>query len=406
VRPSRDTLRRAVLETVAHLLPAARRHGAPPPSKRNACRLLLIRPDHLGDVLLASPAVAALRQALPRAHLTMLVGPWSEEVAQRGAQVDEVQTCEFPGFSRQPKRNILEPYRLLLAEAGRLRGHFDVAVVLRPDHWWGALLAAMAGVPLRLGYDTPATRPFLTDALPMPSHTHAVQLNLALAARAAELVGLEGPLPAAPSALHPIFRLTDEERAWAAGIARQAQGPLVMLHPSSGSPLKSWPMERWAAVADRLAKRGARVVITGGAVNRVDHSRVAAAARSSPMLLAGVTSLGQLGALAELCALAVGTDNGPLHLAAAFGRRSVRLYGPTDEAIFGPWGPPADHVALTNSLPCRPCGNLASPPCGAHQEPPCMLGIEVGRVVDAALAHLQASPSPSLVGDAERSSSV
>jgi ADP-heptose:LPS heptosyltransferase len=387
---SRDAARRLALQLVARLLPSA------PPLQGRPRRLLLIRPDHFGDVLLASPAIAALRQARPEAHISLLVGPWSLEVARRGAQVDEILTCEFPGFTRRPKRHPLEPYQLLLREARRRRGRYDLALILRPDHWWGALLAALAAIPLRLGWDTPTTRPFLSEALPPPPAAHAARLNLMLAERAAEVVAgarterspaaTDGPRLDLPDHLAPIFRLTPEERAWAAELAERAGGPLILLHPGSGSQLKNWPADRWAAVVDALAERGACVVLTGGPDDPASPRAVAAAMRARPLVLAGATTLGQLGALAERCALALGTDNGPLHLAAALGAPTLRLYGPTDPAIFGPWGSAADHLVLTHQLPCRPCGNLIAPPCTAHQEPPCLLGIETERVAEAALA--------------------
>jgi heptosyltransferase-2/heptosyltransferase-3 len=384
VNALRDRLRRVALSLVATALPAA------PPAPRAPSRLLLIRPDHLGDVLLTSPAVALLRAALPKARLTFMVGPWSEEVARRGAEVDEILTCEFPGFTRRAKRSLIEPYGLLVREASRIRGRYDLAIVLRPDHWWGALLAALAGVPVRLGWATPTTRSLLNEALPLPPGRHAVELNLALIQRAVDRIGEASRVvpPAAPGDRRPIFRLTDEERAWAAEIAGESDRPLVLIHAGSGSPLKNWPPERWAQVGDALAKADARVALSGGQDDLAGPTAIEAAMKEPCLQLTGATSLGQLAALAERSALAIGTDNGPLHLAAALGTPTVRLYGPTDEAVFGPWGAEAEHTALINPLPCRPCGNLLEPPCGASREPPCLLGLEVERVVEAALAHL------------------
>lgn len=381
----RDDLRSIGLALAARLL------GRPPVPAVPPRRLLLIRPDHLGDLLLTTPALAALRAALPHAHLTLMVGPWSAEVARRGAAFDELLVCDFPGFTRRSKPHPLQPYTLLLREARRLRGRFDLAVVLRPDHWWGALLAAAAGIPRRLGFATRLTAPLLTDALPLPSGVHASQLSVLLAARAAELAG-GGPIDTARS-VRPIFRLSAEERAWAERLTTRVTQPLVLLHPGSGSPLKNWPARRWAVVADALAERGATVVLTGGPDDLDSPRAVAAAMTAQPLLLAGQTNLGQLGALGERCALALGPDNGPLHLAAALGAPTLRLYGPTDPALFGPCGP-STHAVLTHDLPCRPCGNLEAPPCGARQEPPCLLGIQTGAVIEAALKLLAAQPAP------------
>jgi ADP-heptose:LPS heptosyltransferase len=318
------------------------------------------------------------------------VGPWSEEMARRGPAVDRVETCPFPGFSRAPKRSVIEPYRTLVTEAQQLRGRFDLAVILRPDHWWGALLAALAGVSGRLGYASPLTTPLLTEALALPSGVHASRLSLELARRVSVLA--DGSWPTETPG--PVFRLRDDELAWADRILAADPRPLVLLHPGSGSPLKDWPAQRWTTVADALSARGARLVISGGPDDPVTPRAVAAAMQSPALLLAGKTTLGQLGALCKRATLVLGVDSGPLHLAAALGTPTLRLYGPTDEVIFGPLDhlgdsgalvPPANHGVLTNPLACRPCGNLLAPPCGARSEPACLLGITTDQAVATAL---------------------
>ena len=84
--------------------------------------ILLIRPDHLGDMLFLTPALHALRQALPAARITLLGGPWGVEVVRHNPDLDAIETCVFPGFERQPKGSSLAPYRLLAATARKLRG--------------------------------------------------------------------------------------------------------------------------------------------------------------------------------------------------------------------------------------------------------------------------------------------
>ena len=131
-----------------------------------ALRILVIRPDHLGDLLFATPALHHLREALPGAHITALVGPWGLPVLDGNPGADQILTCTFPGFARQPKESLWAPYSLLIREARKLRGRFDVALNLRFDFWWGALLAYWAGIPVRMGYDMAESRPFLTRHVP------------------------------------------------------------------------------------------------------------------------------------------------------------------------------------------------------------------------------------------------
>jgi len=149
-------------------------------------RILLIRPDHLGDILFMTPALRVLRAQLPAAHLTALVGPWAKSALAHNPRLDDIQMLDFPGFTRSAKASPLAPYRLLWIAARRLRAQrFDTAVILRFDHWWGALLAALAGIPRRIGYDVPEVRPFINEVVPYELGRHEVLQNVRLVCRAA-----------------------------------------------------------------------------------------------------------------------------------------------------------------------------------------------------------------------------
>jgi heptosyltransferase-2/heptosyltransferase-3 len=344
--------------------------GGPP-------RILIVRPDHIGDAILAAPTGIALRQAFPNATIDWLVGPWSAEVIHRSEHADNVFTLEFPGFTRQPRAGALEPYRLVAREQGWIRARrYDVAIVARPDHWWGALLVAASGVSRRIGYDVSECRPFLTRALARRVE-HARESGLRLAAEAARQIGA-GVTTGSPM---PRFAVRESERAWAA--ATVPERDRLVLHPGSGSPLKNWPADRWAEVLRDIRQLGPETLITAGPGELVVAQRIAAAVHPSPRVVDGL-DLGQLAALYERAVLVIGCDSGPLHLAAAVGTPTLRLYGPTDPTVFGPVGDADRHVVLTSPLPCRPCGNIVDPPCGASAFPDCMRETESSRVVAAA----------------------
>jgi heptosyltransferase III len=362
-----------------------RRRTRPLPARPR--RILLMRPDHLGDVLLSSPAVALLRAELPDAELTYLVGPWSMEVARHGPGPVALQALAFPGFGRRPARSLVDPYRLLWREARRLRAaRYDLAVILRPDHWWGALLALAAGIPSRIGFDLPEMADLLTHALPAAPHAPAAEQSLRLARAAVELGRGASQPSAAPRG--PIFRLSEDEHAAAARLWRDNRlggRAVVAVQPSAGAILKSWPVRRWAAVADELASAGLAVVLAGGPGDRPLLDRISAAMATPPAAVLSGAPLGVAAATYARCQLVIGLDSGAAHLAAAVGTPTVRLYGPTDVAVFGPW--PADperQLALTADLACVPCGRLERPPCGATEQPACLLGITPARVAVAA----------------------
>jgi lipopolysaccharide heptosyltransferase II len=380
-RTRRQQVRLALLRLFARLtapfLPPSNLH---PPSS-----ILLIRPDHLGDLLFTTPALRALREAFPQARITCLVGPWAEAVVTSNPCLDEVMLCPFPGFTRQPKKSVIEPYVVLERYARLLREkEFDLAVVSRFDHWWGALLAYLARIPRRVGYDIAEVKPFLTDAVPFVPGRHEVEQNLTLM----KAVGGQGEHAIAPSA-HPLeFPLSAQDREFAARyLAAQGVGnndPLVCIHPGAGAPVKLWQNEGWARVADALVEGyGAKVILTGSASEAPLVQAIAERMASQPIVAAGQTTLGQLAALLARCRLVLGVDSGPLHLAVAVGTPTVHLYGPVDSRTFGPWGDPARHVVLTSDMDCIPCNRLDYRP-DELEEHRCVWDISEAQVSEAA----------------------
>jgi heptosyltransferase-2/heptosyltransferase-3 len=383
-------MRRALILTIALLsrLLGTRRAEHPPR------RVLVIKPDHLGDLLLATPALAALRRALPEAQITGLVGPWSRRMWAGNPDLDALAELPFPGFARGvTRRRPLRPYLLLLRHAAALRRErYDAALLLRDDHWWGAALAALAGIPLRVGHAHPLCAPLLTRALPFDPRQHVTRQALDVVAAA---VGAEQGA-AEPGTPGMRFAPTADELAWAEAWHAEQLAPgerLVVIHPGTGGPAKLWQATSWAAVADALAAEpGARLLLTGGPGEEALVAEVAALMNRPPLTLAGRTSVGQLAALLGRAALVLGVDSGPLHLAVSQGTPSVHLFGPSDQARFGPWGRPERHVVLRAGLWCSPCGVFDACPRGIAG-PECMERIAPGAVLAAARRLLGDGPA-------------
>ncbi|HEY8598505.1 MAG TPA: glycosyltransferase family 9 protein, partial [Thermomicrobiales bacterium] len=365
-------------------------------------RLLLIRPDHLGDVLWLTPALRALRQHYPPAEITVAIGPWSKPILSDNCDYDTLLTLDFPGFTRRPKGNPLAPYKLLRETAQGLRAdHFDAALILRDDHWWGGLLAAMAGIPRRIGFAHPDVAPFLTDALPLPSGEHTALGNLRLIDAFLRLVNQpalsHGSIEAQRAPLdHPLVFVTPEaaERHAATLLASLDKSrPIVAIHASAGVPVKLWDERRLALVADRLAEEySAQIILTGSKGDEGLTGAVAAAMATTPPLdLTGRTNIPELTALYRHCALVIGPDSGALHLAVAADVPTIHLYGPADPIRFGPWGDPRRQRAISAGMHCPRCGDLSpTRPRGAA----CMLAIGPDQVLAAARECLDQRPTP------------
>lgn len=383
-RNRRNDLRLRLLRVAGRALATRPRRATGRPA-----RVLLLRPDHVGDVLLTAPAVALLRASLPDARLDYVVGPWSADAARHGPRVDSVRPLAYPGFTRRRNANLVAPYALLFREAAMLRHErYDLAVVFRPDHWWGALLALAAGVPVRVGGLTAETAPVLTHTYAAPPSEHAAEQSLSMAHLALQACGAP-PVDPPDSAM---FAVPERARAAADDFwTRYAlEGRTVVgIHPGAGAPLKSWPIEHWAQVVDGLLSDGLEVVLVGAPHDGPQLAAIRTRVAHGPVAVACGQSLEVSAALYQRCALVIAVDSGAAHLTAAVGTPTVRLYGPAPSHTFGPWPRRADqHVLLTRRLACVPCGNLESPPCGARALPACMLALGVDDVLNVARAQL------------------
>lgn len=381
LRITHYALRNKILNTVAALYPASSTTGA-------ARRILLIRPDHLGDVLFLTPALRLLRRARPDLEITVLVGPWARPLLANNPDIDALETMAFPWFDRKPRRSLLAPYRRLFEAAARLRGRFDTAVIMRFDHWWAGWLTAQAGIPHRIGYATSPLASFLTEAVPYTPGKHEALQNLTLLAR------LGAPATMTPDEAPLVLPLSKEATAAAEVLSPPGMpagpGPLVAIHPGSGAPVKRWRPAAWGEFADALRERfGARFVITGSPDERGLAHAVAAQTTAPVEVVAGRTDLLALAALYARCDLVVGPDAGPLHLAVAVGTPTVHLYGPVNSATFGPWGPLDRHRVLVRGLECQFCDRLDWPEA-VLPDHPCVSGFSPAVVIAAATRLLNA----------------
>ena len=361
-----------------------------------APRILLIRPDHLGDVLLALPAVAGLRRALPGAHLAYALPAAVAAVGRGCPQLDETLPIDVPDVGSSRFRR--GPGPGADRQAATLRG-FDAALVLRPDDPWSGRLVAGAGIPIRLGFDMPRTRPYLTGVLPVPRDQHVSADAFQLADALLERLPGRGRIARDAAPWFVPTAAEDREAAGALSAAGADEHPVV-LHPGSGWPLKNWPARRWRRVAAELARRlGSAPVVAG---TRAEAALVDSVTRSTPAIsLAGRLSLGALAALHRRARLVIGTDSGAVHLAAAMGAPAVALFGPGDPVMFAPPGDASRLRIVRAGLPCSPCGTLERPPCGATRDPECVTAIAVGAVLDAAAdllrdTRLRASSAPAV----------
>ena len=376
----KQRLRNRILAGIARLPVARARDGG---------GLLIMRPDHLGDVLLSTPAIQALKRSRPELRIDVLCGQWAADVLANYDEIDRVLTLPFPGFERA-SGSALAPWQLALLTARRLRRiGYASAIIMRPDHWWGALVAYLAGIPQRVGYDLENVAPFLSEALAQ-EYSHAIEQNLRLVSP------WTGRMNAADLKLD--FPLQAADREYAAALIKSwkidAEKPIVCIHPGSGAASKIWRSDKWARVADELAAQyGAAIIFTGTRSEAALADEIAAAMSAPATSIAGATSVGQLAALYARSRAVLGPDSGALHLAAAVATPTVALFGPADPLEFAPWGDRRRHEVVTAAIGCRPCRILDWEKDDSEFHP-CVRDISARQVMEAAQRVLSVDQQP------------
>lgn len=285
-------------------------HG-PVPDVR---KIAVLRANSLGDYTFSIPALDALRAAYPAAELVLLGSPWHvRTLTGRPGPVDRFLVVPpLPGVRTAEPDEPDGPDRLL-AEVRRER--FDLALQMHGGGRYTNPLVRQLGARVTAGLRADGAAP-LDRWLRYVYYQHEVFRYLEVAA----LVG------AAPTTLEPTFPITPGDLGEASAVAGRPEGRRVALHPGVTDPRRRWPEERFAAVGDALAAAGCEVLLTGTAAERELVDRVRARMRRPARSLAGALSLGGLAGLLAGCAVVVGNDTGPLHLAAAVGAATVGLY--------------------------------------------------------------------------------
>ena len=327
-------------------------------------RILVIKLDHLGDVLLATPVFSNLRRAYPNAELHALTGAWSRVVLEKHPDVNNVVEYNSPAFCRtgQPTslRETFKLYRQLR------RQKYDLIVELRSD-WRTVWFAFLRLTPKRLSRAALQVANKLGFA--QFSGTHETTRNLDVLRQA----GIPTPVQTA------IFSVTTEDKKWASDFLAtyqiDRQHPLIAIHPGSPIALKRWMPERYAELADWLiAQKRAQILYVGVKDEIPIITEIQALMRGESINIAGKTTLTQLASILPTCNVFIGNDSGPMHLAAAVGTQTIGLYGPGDPTRFGPAGAKCQTIQRKSDCPCL------GPVC-RYGKSGCMSEIQVADVI-------------------------
>ncbi len=374
----------------------------PPLSPRNLQphRLLVIRLDLIGDLVLSMTVVRALKRTYPGAEIDVLALPSSAPIVVDDPDLAQVIPYD-PNVWRRPKaffqaRNWRNTFQIIHHLRAR---RYDIAVSVFGN--WAAMLAVASGAKRRVGFGRESYPGFMTDNVP-GSHwesgdrLHEVDYCLKLARAAGAVVSNEDRVPR----LYASQKTQNELDALLGSLDIRRDSPLIACHVASNNgQSKRWPLLYWARLLDRLVLEWeAQVVLIGAPGDLPLVERILERMEQKAFNLAGKTSLPQLAALFQRADVMISGDSGPMHIADALDTPLIAIHGPTDPVQFGPVGPAA--TVLKSSIWCSPCYNLKDPADCRFYTTQCMKNItpaQVFEVVEAKLreqyprlAHLEA----------------
>jgi lipopolysaccharide heptosyltransferase II len=345
-------------------------------------RILCVRTDNLGDVLMTTPALRALRNTCPDRHLTLLTSPAGAAVAPFLADVDEVIRYDAPWAGARPPRS--HPADFAMQQ--RLQeGEFDAAVIFTvysQNPMPAATMCYLAGIHRRLARCRENPYALLSDWVRETEPEHGVQHEVRRQLSLVQAIGADAVDTRMRMQLRSIDRRTLDSILARRGI--DADTPYAVIHPGASAESRRYPVEQFAQAAARLVRAtGMNVLVTGSKSEApLAHALIHAAGPCVRPFMHDLTDAFELGAFAALierATVVISNNSGPVHIASALGAPVVDLYALTNPQ-HGPWQTP--HRVLFNDVECRWCYRSVCPEI--HHR--CLRGISAADVADAALA--------------------
>jgi lipopolysaccharide heptosyltransferase II len=355
------------------------------PSLPDGARLLVVRMRSLGDALLLTPALRALKQWRPDFRISVLLYARFAPILDANPDVEEIISLDAEG----PTAPLVLARTVAHLRAQRFRACFNLH-----GSTLSALLTLASGAPHRLGLARHRLGFAYTDRAPDPrtflgrQRLHTVEVQFSLFQWAGLPTNEIPPLRVFPQ---PAMREAVARRLEGLGVARGRR--FAVLHPVANFFTKEWPFERYAALAEWLEEElGLVPVFVAGPGERAKLDAVERAGRRGLRRLESLP-LPELVALIELASLYVGNDSGPAHIAAALDRPAVVLFGSSDSAAWGPWPRGGSQRIVQNEFACNPCRGDR---CYAFEKPECILSLTQEQV-RAAIAEVKTPGTEELV---------
>ncbi|MBI4432808.1 MAG: lipopolysaccharide heptosyltransferase II [Candidatus Omnitrophica bacterium] len=302
-------------------------------------RVLFIRLDRIGDLALSLPAVEAVKEQFPNAHLSLMTRSYTQDLLQGHPLLDEVIPYRYEKGGRH--RSLLGYWRFLKEIRRR---NFDVVFILHPSTR-SHLLPALAGIPYRVGFDS--RLPFLLTHRAADRRHEGKRHESEYTLDVVRAFGVQS----SPDKKFEI-PLT------AYDIQKPKSGGMIALHPGASCPSKRWPQERYAELARQLKEKlGLPIALIGGKEEMELGKALSSRLGDGVVDLTGRLSLRELTIFLKSCRLLISNDSGPVHVAAAVGTPVLTLFGRNAAGLSAArWKPlGAGHRIIQKDVGCVTC---------------------------------------------------
>jgi ADP-heptose:LPS heptosyltransferase len=338
-------------------------------------RILVIESHLIGDVVMALPALKALRRRFPSSRITLAAGGWASQLLSDQNVVDGFAEIRFPWSTYDYSWSNLKSMFAVLAD---LRGSpWDLGIDLRGDIR-NIVFLYLTKATRRISYNFTGGEYLLTDVVhDDPKLKHIVEYNL-------HIVGQLGCSTGEPT---PRLAVPETEMEIARRNIGQGVGPessrIIGIHPGASKPLRLWREDRFARLGDLIMKDPRnRVLLIEGPSEGEKVRRIRAAMKSEPLIIR--PALRELAAVLRCCDLLVGLDSGPVHVAAAVGVPTIVLCGPAEPEHIRPYSERVS-IVIIDGYVCRPCDQVHCVQPGNN----CMDAIDVSAVYSRVLLALE-----------------
>ncbi len=348
-------------------------------------KILFINPFGIGDVLFTTPLINNIKQAMPDCSISYWCNKRVAEIFKSDPKIDKVFALSRGDLKKIFQQSIFQGLKEFFALLrGIKKERFEVVFDFSLDHRYG-IITKLLGIKKRAGLNYKNRGRFLTDKINIDGYNnkHVIEYYL-------DLLRFIGINPQSRDMSTFVSKESDKKRVnmfkrfgindtdLVIGIAAGAGASW-----GKNASLKHWPPIKYARLADKIIENmKAKVILLGDDSEKPISGIITASMKNKPIDFTGKTDLPELTAVINKLNLLITNDGGPLHIAVSRGIKTISIFGPVDELVYGPYPPSEKHIVIKNNLPCRPCyKNFKMDICDKNKE--CINSIETDKVFDA-----------------------